>query len=196
MVIRSIVKGFAHICFHTIYRTKIKGIENIPKEGKAVLCSNHIHMFDSAGIIAHVKRMTYIIAKEELFKTKFKNWFMRQMGTFPVARGTGGKEAIDTATEYLNQGNLLLIFPEGTRNGLAKGVKFQKGAAYIAIQSKSPVIPIGVTGTFKPFSKICINIGQPIDITEYLDDEKVDPRKVVALTKKIEGEVIKLRDEN
>ena len=140
--------------------------------------------------------MTYIIAKEELFKTKFKNWFMRQMGTFPVARGTGGKEAIDTATEYLNQGNLLLIFPEGTRNGLAKGVKFQKGAAYIAIQSKSPVIPIGVTGTFKLFSKICINIGEPIDITEYLDDEKVDPRKVVALTKKIESEVIKLRDEN
>ena len=95
MVIRSIVKGFAHICFHTIYRTKIKGIENIPKEGKAVLCSNHIHMFDSAGIIAHVKRMTYIIATEELFKTKFKNSFTRQMGTFPVARGTGGKEAHD-----------------------------------------------------------------------------------------------------
>ena len=95
---------------------------------------------------------------------------------------------------------MLLVFPysmlKGTRNGLAKGVKFQKGAAYIAIQSKSPVIPIGITGTFKLFSKICINIGEPIDITEYVDDEKVDPRKVVALTKKIESEVIKLRDEN
>lgn len=196
MIIRSIVKGFAHICFHTIYRTKIKGLENIPKDGKAVLCSNHIHMFDSAAIISHVKRMTYIIAKEELFNTKFKNWFMRQMGTFPVVRGSGGKDAIDVATGYLDENNLLLIFPEGTRNGLSKGVKFQKGAAFIAIQSKSPVIPIGVTGTFKPFSKISVNIGKPIDIDEYLDEEKVDPRKVILLTKKIESEVIKLRDEN
>ena len=91
--------------------------------------------------------------------------------------------------------NLMLIFPEGTRNGLAKGIKFKKGAAYMAIQNKVPLIPIGIKGTFKPFTKVIINIGKPIDVKEYVNDEKLDPRKVIELTNKLQEEVIRLRDE-
>ncbi len=66
----------------------------------------------------------------------------------------------------------------------------------MALQNNVQIIPIGVSGTFKPFSKIVINIGKPMDISEYKSDEKVDPRKVVALTQKIQEEVIRLRDES
>ena len=78
---------------------------------------------------------------------------------------------------------------------MEKGVKFKKGAAYIALQNKVPIIPIGIVGKFKPFTKIKINIGKPMDISEYIKGEKVDPRKVVTLTSKIQEEVVKLRDE-
>lgn len=192
---RTFVVKFFKILFNTLMKTEITGMENIPKDGAAVLCSNHIHFFDSVAIVSHTKRMMYIIAKEELFKSKIGNWFFNKVGAFPVSRGTGDTNAIERANNYLKNGELLLIFPEGTRNGLEKGIKFKKGAAYMALQNKAPVIPIGIVGTFKPFTKIKINIGKPMDIKEYITEEKVDPRKVVTLTAKIQEEVIKLRDE-
>ncbi len=177
-------------------QTKVIGKENVPKDGAMLLCANHIHVLDSVSIVANTKRMMYIMAKEELFRSKFGNWFFRKVGVFPVTRGTGDVEAIEVANKHLQDGDLLLIFPEGTRNGLARGLKFKKGAAFMALQNNVQIIPIGVSGTFKPFSKIVINIGKPMDISEYKSDEKVDPRKVVALTQKIQEEVIRLRDES
>lgn len=191
---RTFVVKLFYIMFHTIIPTKVIGKENIPKEGAYVLCANHIHVLDSVSIVANTKRMMYIIAKEELFQKKIANWFFNKVGAFPVSRGTGDTQAIDTANKHLQDGDLLLIFPEGTRNGLAKGLKFKKGAAYMAIQNNAPVIPIGVVGKFKPFTKVTINIGKPMDISEYVSEEKVDPRKVITLTNKIQEEVIKMRD--
>ena len=65
----------------------------------------------------------------------------------------------------------------------------------MALQNKVPVIPIGVVGKFKPFTKVTINIGKPMDISEYITEEKVDPRKVITLTSKIQEEVVRLRNE-
>lgn len=194
-MLRKILIKIFYAFFHTIMKVKVVGMENIPEQGAAVLCSNHVHLLDSVAIVSHNKRMVYIIAKEELFKSKIGNSFFRSVGAFPVSRGKGDVEAIETANAHLKNGNLLLVFPEGTRNGLAKGVKFKKGAAYMAIQSKAPIIPIGVSGKFKPFSKIRINIGKPINIEEYIDEEKIDPRKVITLTRRVESEVIALRDQ-
>ena len=166
---RTFVVKFFKILFNTLMKTEITGTENIPQNGAAVLCSNHIHFFDSVAIVSHTKRMMYVIAKEELFKYKISNWFFKKVGVFPVSRGKGDSNAIDTANKHLQDGDLLLIFPEGTRNGFEKGVKFKKGAAYMALQNKVPVIPLGIVGTFKPFTKIKINIGKPIDIEEYIE---------------------------
>ena len=194
-IFRAFVLKVFYVMFHTIIPTKVIGKENMPTDGGAVVVSNHIHALDSISIIAHTKRMIFAMAKEELFEKKIGNWFFTKVGVFPISRGTGDSTAIEKANNYLKDGELLLIFPEGTRNGLAKGVKFKKGAAFFAIQNNVPIIPIGVVGKFKPFTKVTINIGKPIDISEYLVEGKVDPRKVVLLTSKIQEEVIKLRDE-
>lgn len=194
-MVRGLVVNIFRIMLNSVIRTKIIGKENIPNEGAAIICPNHIHIFDSVSVVVNNKRKIYVMAKEELFKSKIGNWFFRDVGAFPVSRGKGDTKALDTAGEYLKNGELLLVFPEGTRNGLEKGIKFKKGAAYIAIQNKVPIIPVGIVGTFKPFSKTTINIGKPIDIREYVDSEKQDPRKIIALTNKLQEEVIKLRDE-
>lgn len=194
-MVRGLVVNFFRIMLNSVIRTKIIGKENIPNEGAAIICPNHIHIFDSVSVVVNNKRKIYVMAKEELFKSKIGNWFFRDVGAFPVSRGKGDTKALDTAGEYLKNGELLLVFPEGTRNGLEKGIKFKKGAAYIAIQNKVPIIPVGIVGTFKPFSKTIVNIGKPIDTNEYIDSEKQDPRKIIALTNKLQEEVIKLRDE-
>ena len=195
-ITRVIVKGFANICFRLLYRVDIKGIENIPKEGGAVLCSNHIHTFDYVLYVTRIKRMLYVMAKEELFNTKFKNWFMRAVGVFPVKRDTASEEAINVAVEHLNDGDLLAIFPEGTRNGLAKGVKPKKGVALIALRAKVPIVPMAMLGSFKPFTKIKIRIGESMDFSEYYpkEGERVNPRHLVTITNTVMDKVIELRD--
>lgn len=194
---RVIVKGFANICFHLFYRVDIKGIENIPEKGGAILCSNHIHALDSVLYVTRIKRMIYAMAKEELFNTKFKNWFMRAMGVFPVKRDSvASEEAIETAIEHLQEGDLLAIFPEGTRNGLAKGIKPKKGVALIALKAKVPIIPMAMLGSFKPFTKIKIRIGKSMDVSEYYpkEGEKINPRHLITITNTVMDEIVKLRD--
>lgn len=192
-IIRSFVKGLANVICHIIYRMEITGLENIPKDGAALLCSNHIHALDSVTYIIHMKRMVYAMAKDTLFNTKFKNWFLTKMGCFPVKRGAGSEEAINKAINLLENGELVAIYPEGTRNGLAKGVKPKKGAALIAIKAGVPIIPMGIKGTFKPFSKITMRIGTPIS-TDMYSGEEINPRELITLTNKTMEEVKKLVD--
>lgn len=193
-MIRKIVKGFANIMCHIIYRFDVKGLENIPKEGAAIICANHIHLLDSVTIVIHIKRMIYIMVKKELMKSKIGYWFFDKLGCFAVDRGKGDVKAIEDAEGHVKDGDLLMIFPEGKRNGMAKGIKMKKGAAMIALQTKTPIIPVGISGSFKLFTKVKIRIGKPMDLTEYFAMEKTGPREWITVTKKMEEEIISLRD--
>ena len=190
--IRAIVKNTMYVYIRLMYRVKITGLENIPKEGGAVLCSNHIHAFDYVSYGVHIKRMVYAMAKDALFRTKFKSWFMTSVGCFPVKAGPAREQAVNTAIDYLKNGELVMIFPEGTRNGLAKGIKPKKGAALIALRAGVPIVPMGIKGTFKPFSKIVMNIGKPIDTSEYSNGEEVDLRAAINLSNVVWDEIMKL----
>lgn len=193
-MVRKIVKGFANIMCHIIYRFDVKGLENIPKDGAAIICANHIHLLDSVTIVIHIKRMIYIMVKKELMKSKIGYWFFDKLGCFAVDRGKGDVKAIEDAEGHVKDGDLLMIFPEGKRNGMAKGIKMKKGAAMVALQTKTPIIPVGISGSFKLFTKVKIRIGKPMDLTEYFAMEKTGPREWITVTKKMEEEIISLRD--
>ena len=193
-MVRKIVKGFANIMCHIIYRFDVKGLENIPKEGAAIICANHIHLLDSVTIVIHIKRMIYIMVKKELMKSKIGYWCFDKLGCFAVDRGKGDVKAIEDAEGHVKDGDLLMIFPEGKRNGMAKGIKMKKGAAMVALQTKTPIIPVGISGSFKLFTKVKIRIGKPMDLTEYFAMEKTGPREWITVTKKMEEEIISLRD--
>lgn len=183
-IFRSFIKSIAGLICHILYRFDITGLDNIPKKGPYLLCSNHIHAFDSVVYGIHIKRMMYVMAKEELFNSKFKNWFMSKMGCFPVTRGAASEEAINKSIDFLNNGFLVFIFPEGTRNGLEKGIKPKKGAALIALKAKVPVIPMSISGTFKPFSKVTFKVGKPLNFSEFYSD-KINPRSLITVTNQI-----------
>lgn len=191
---RAILKVIFKLITIIIYRPKVIGAENIPKEGNVILCANHVHFWDSVVIIVMLKRKVNVLAKEELFKTGFVRFFAKIIGVYPVKRGTADMGAVKTALNLMEAKEVLLIFPEGTRNGLAKGKKPKKGAVMIAATSESPIIPIGVQGSFKPFRKVALNIGKPIDYSEY-KDETNDKEKMDKLVKELMDEVVILRDE-
>ena len=107
----------------------------------------------------------------------------------PIKRNMQDMDSMKRCLKILKSGELLGIFPEGTRKGLQKNGKAKNGAAYMAIKTGTPIIPVGIHGTFKPFSKIYINYGEPIDWSEYKGENKIDEAtklvmdKIVMLTK-------------
>lgn len=191
VIIKFIFKIFAII----IYRPKILGKENIPEAGGAMLCPNHIHNLDAAVIVAMFKRKVNVLAKEELFKNRFLCWIADLFGIYPVKRGKADMQAIKTSLTLLKKDEILLMFPEGTRNGMAKGINPKSGAVLIAATAKKPIIPIGIQGNFKPFTKVIINIGKPIDYSN-LKEEVKDKEEATKLTQQLMEEIVKLRDEN
>lgn len=191
---RVILKAIFHFLTIIIYRPKVIGKENIPEEGACIICPNHVHALDSAVILTTAKRKVNFMAKEELFKNGFIRFFAKIFGIFPVKRGGKDLEAIKTSLKILKKGEILAMFPEGTRNGLAKGVKPKNGAVLIAIKAGVPIIPCGVQGNFKPFTKVTLNYGKPIVFSK--DTDVQDKEKVNELTKQVMDEVVRLTKED
>lgn len=191
VIIKFIFKIFAII----LYRPKIVGKENLPKDGGALLCPNHVGNLDAAVIVAMFKRKVNVLAKEELFKNGFLCWIADLFGIYPVKRGKADMQAIKISLTLLKRNELLLMFPEGTRNGMAKGIKPKNGAVLIAATAGKPIIPIGIQGSFKPFTKVIVNIGKPIDYSK-LKEEVKDKEQASELTKDLMKEIVHLRDQN
>lgn len=103
-------------------------------------------------------------------------------------------ESIKYSLNLLKDGEILVIFPEGTRNGMEKNGKAQNGVAYMAIRTGVPVIPVGIQGETKPFKKVKLNIGEPLDFSQYKTNK---PEKEILdkVSKEIMDNIIMLTNE-
>ena len=163
--VRCIVRAVLVTAYRIAYHVKITG--NVPKEGAYILCCNHINYLDAAAIVLFNKRKVNFVAKEDLFTHDILMWLGHLFDAIPIKRDMQDIEAMKRCLKVLKNGELLGIFPEGTRKGMEKNMKAKNGAAYMAIKSGVKVIPIGIHGTFKPFSKVYLNYGEPIDLSDY-----------------------------
>ena len=185
--VRKIVKTILKTAYRIAFRVKIKG--SVPEEGAYILCSNHINYLDAAAIVLFNKRKVNFVAKEDLFTHGILNWLGHLFDAIPIKRNMQDIEAMKRCLKVLKNGELLGIFPEGTRKGMEKNMKAKNGAAFMAIKGKVKVIPVGIHGTFKPFSKVYINYGEPIDFSGYTKDDLDKAtedimEQIVMLTKK------------
>ena len=190
---RKFLKGLFWLMTVIVYRIKVNGKENLPKEGAALVCPNHVHALDTVLVVVHANRKINVLAKESLFKNAFLRFLAKVFGVYPVKQNSADLGAIKTSLKLLKSDELLLIYPEGTRKGLERGKPLKNGPMTIAIKAGVPIVPVGIKGTFKVFSKITINIGKPMNFNEYKD--KVNDKEVVTkLTKDLMNEIIRLRD--
>lgn len=161
--IKWCVKMFTLILF----RVKTYGQENIEKGKPYIMCANHTSNWDPVVLYTATKRELYMMSKEELFVNKFVYWFAGKMNVFPVKRGKQDIESIKKSLKVLKDNKILAIFPEGTRNGMKKNGKIQNGPAYLAARSGVEVIPVRIEGNFKPFRKVKLHYGKPLDFSKY-----------------------------
>ncbi|NMB34007.1 MAG: 1-acyl-sn-glycerol-3-phosphate acyltransferase [Clostridium sp.] len=160
------VKAVILVVFALLYRVKITGMENIPEEGAAVMCANHVGELDMLFIGCKIKRLIHYMAKIELFKIPLLSPIIKRLGAFPVKRGKADIEAIKTALSLLENGHIVGIFPEGTRvgNNTQKKARVKPGAALLAQKTGAPILPVAVEGKYTPFSKIRVIFGEPFTI--------------------------------
>lgn len=190
-ILRTIIKETLGFLFRIVFRVKENGKENIPEEGACIICANHITVMDPVGVVLLNKRKVVFVAKIELFKNSFVNYLAHIFDIIPVRRGRQDIESMKRCMKVVNTGGVLGIFPEGTRKGMEKQSKVKNGAAFMAIRTNTPVIPVGIKGDFKPFSKNIYNYGKPIDLSKYKDYE--DEKKALNdATKEIMDAIIML----
>lgn len=163
----QIIKVIIQVLARILFRVEINGLKNIPSEGPCILCFNHRSLLDPPVVGVFIPRQLTFMAKEELFHIPVLGFLIKALGAFPVRRGTGDITAIKTSLNILKEGKVLAIYPEGSRSKTGKLNYAKPGVALIATKAMVPIIPVGVTGEYKLFHKLHINIGSPMIFEEY-----------------------------
>lgn len=196
MAFYSIFKSVAGPPLRSVYKPWVEGAENIPKEGGAILASNHNAVWDSIFLPAMIDRELAFMGKADYFTgTGIKGWatknFMKAVGTIPVDRsgGKGAQAALQAGLDRLKEGKLFGIYPEGTRSPDGRLYRGRTGVARLALQSGAPVIPVAMIGMHdaQPVGQkiptrtdIGIKIGKPLDFSRYrgLDRDRYTLRAI------------------
>lgn len=150
-----------------LFRVQIIGEDNLPSEGACVACINHISLFDPLVTSAVVARPIRFMGKEELFKIPVIGWYLKSINVIPVKRGSGDIGAIKSSLKALKNGEILGIFPTGTREKKNPDAPVKPGAALIALKADVPVIPIHINADYRLFSKVTITVGGAVDLSSY-----------------------------
>ncbi|MEA2509892.1 MAG: 1-acyl-sn-glycerol-3-phosphate acyltransferase [Actinomycetota bacterium] len=180
-----IFKGILKPLLLATYDLRVEGLENVPKKGAAIIAANHLSFLDSFFIPLMIKRrkVTYL-AKADYFNSWKTAWFFRMVGQIPIERDdkSQAREALSAGVDELRAGNLLGIYPEGTRSPDGKLYRGRTGVARLALAAKVPVVPCGLVGTEEVMPKhaklphlrhvtIVVSFGKPLDFSTYFGKE-------------------------
>ncbi len=165
-MIYTIVRALFKILFTVGLRLRVEGTENIPKEGPLVIACNHLSLLDPPVLGTAASRKVHFMAKEELFVPVLGTIY-KILGAFPVRRGGADRAAIKHGIEILESGQVLAIFPEGTRSKTGKLGKAQPGALMMASKAKATIVPACIIGTDykrhgRIWPKVTVRFGKPI----------------------------------
>ena len=190
-----------------LFRPWVRGMDNIPASGAAILASNHLSFSDSIFLPLQSRRPVVFLAKSEYFTGKgikggLVRWFFLATGQLPIDRsgGKASEASLNTGLRVLDQGQLLGIYPEGTRSPDGRLYRGRTGIARMVLEAKVPVIPVAMIDTEKvqPIGKrlprirrVGIVIGKQLDFTRF---EGMEGDRIVlrAVTDEIMYELMKL----
>jgi 1-acyl-sn-glycerol-3-phosphate acyltransferase len=189
------------------FNWRFEGLENLPTEGPALVACNHTSYFDPlahALAVVNAHRRPRFMAKVELYDNWFMGRLLRGARQIPVERGTGSRAPIDAAVQALRDGEVVMIFPEGTvtRNPDHTPMQGKTGVARIALEAGVPVIPSAVWGAHQVVQKggqrgltfgrpIWEKLGPPMDFSESAD-RRDDPETLRTVTDAVMAELSRL----
>ncbi|RLQ92579.1 lysophospholipid acyltransferase family protein [Planomicrobium sp. Y74] len=185
-------KALVKTALTPLYRFEVTGTEKFPDQGGILLCANHIHALDPPVVGMTSPRTVHFMAKEELFKVPILGRILPQVNAFPVKRGMSDREALRSALKLLKNGEVVGLFPEGTRSTDGVLKKGLSGAGFFALRGNADVMPCAIIGPYKPFRKVKVVYGEPVLMEPYRE-RKASVEEVTAV---IMASIQKLLDEN
>jgi len=202
-VVYRAVKGLAGILCRLFFRVKIEG-RQVPSTGPVILAPVHGSFVDFLIVgTTLTRRKVFFMAKDDLWKSRFLGLFLESFGAFPVNRSGADRLALDRAQAVLERGDVLIMFPEGTRRSGPKVEDLHEGAAFLSARTGAPILPIGVGGTSDAMPKgaklprpvkVRVILGDLIEAPERGAGGRVARSKVHAVTEELQSELQNLYD--
>lgn len=172
MLFYTVIRWIVGVGSGIVYRGRIRGREKLPERGGYVLAPSHRSMMDIPFAALLTKRRLRYMGKQSLFDIPVLGALFRLLGGFPVQRDGTDRKALRESIAMLQAGEILLVYPEGTRQHGAKIEPLQPGAAYLALRAGVPVVPVGIAGTEEilrghgskvpRFGRVAIVVGDPL----------------------------------
>ena len=194
-------KKFVLFYMKHIYDIECNGIENIPKDKNYVLSGNHLNILDSWLLIAITDEHLRFMVDKKLYDTKAGEWFFKKVGTFDIDPNETDPNkkmmAVRNSVELLKSGEIVSIFPEGKTHPVNVHVPFKGGVPAISKLGNTVLVPFGIEGSYKPFTKLKVNIGEPINFKELRlpkEEENIYLEKKVRELEPYDGEIHYLQE--
>ncbi len=184
------------------FRVTIEGLENVPTSGPAVIAGNHLSFIDSFVLALSLPRPLYYLGKSDYWESARTRWLVAGAGVVPVYRDGGGRGegSLNAGVRLLERGDLLGIYPEGTRSPDGRLYRGKTGPVRMAIEAGAPVVPFGIQGSDRAMPQdrrvirrepITLRFGRPIDLTRYRD-RRTDPLVLRSATDEVMYEIMLL----
>jgi 1-acyl-sn-glycerol-3-phosphate acyltransferase len=188
------VNGYLHV--------HLEGLEHVPESAPAILACNHLSFIDSIVLPLNVPRPVYFLGKADYWDSWRTRWFFEGTGVVPVHRGGGeqGEASLRTGVEILSRGDLLGIYPEGTRSPDGRLYRGKTGPVRMALEAGVPIIPCAVigtdralpTGTYRPRREpVRVRYGEPLDLSRF-HARREDPFALRSATDELMYEIMLL----
>ncbi len=157
-----IVRLVLNFILHLIFRIKVYGKENMPKNGPIIVAMNHRSLWDGPLAAVCLPRQLAIMGKKELFEIPVLKSILKWAGVFPVARGKNDLGAVKAALSALKAQKAFALFPEGRRVLPGEEHTAKAGVAMLADRTGAPIVPVAFSGKYRFLSKVTVNIGKPM----------------------------------
>ena len=187
-----------YVCCRPRIHYEDRKVQSARIKGPAIIISNHTSIVDFALLLfAFFGRTIRAQMAEVLFKKKLLGWYLRKMGGIEVNRVTYNFSFIEKSIDILNDGGVLAVFPESRipRKDEERPLKFKASAAYIAMKTNVPIIPVYTNGKYLKKERARIIIGKPIYVNDYYDSNLSEKKNIRNMINIVREKILELRDE-
>jgi len=188
------------LLFSIYFRWRVFGADKVPQTGSVILASNHASYLDPPLVGSAMQRMLNYMARETLFRFPIVGRILHSWNAVPLDRDRGSAAGLRIILDRLNEGDAILLFPEGTRTTDGKLQSAQTGIGLIVMKSNAPVVPVRIFGTYEAFGRhmkvpmprrVTVRFGEPLNFDHYREEAKTCPKaRVKEIYQQVADEVL------